>query len=116
MRSQKSSVDEFTVQLDTYDGLEALIVNRLMSLDSPIQKKWLRRLLVKGFCADCAEKRALQRGSDAAPTNVPTPCESQSPSDRDAQNCVEVSEAENRMPVPSAMPATSLSALRAVMG
>lgn len=116
MQSKKNSFDPFIVQLDSYIALEALISNRLMSFAPAHRQVWLRRILVKGFCADCAEMRASQRAAAGVHAMEPASREEIPPSVADVRTDDATPNAEIRQAVLPATPATALSALRAVMG
>ena len=115
-RNQKPSV-RVGLTLDAASALEALLILRLLELPKARRQEWLRSLLVKGFCEECAEIRQLQRESDLSPTRRYVPSHSPDPANEidDTRPRLIKTPADELVLAAETTP-LGLSALKAVLG
>ena len=106
----------FGITLHPAVAMESLINRRLDALPAARRQEWLRALLIRGFCEECADIRRLQADDESVERYVPATRSVPSPATTTKQR--EVTEPRVDPPpqprAPSA--ATPLAALKAVLG
>ena len=118
-KAGSNAVMRIGLKLDPSVALEALIIHRLERLAKARHQNWLRSLLIKGFCAECAEIRLLQCESSGASTERYIPDLSTTPITRtenlDKAAPAIATSSDKALPAATTVP-VALSALKAVLG